>query len=54
MTVNFSIVLEKSNFPIWEGNVQFVHKDINFMKQSLSQEDFIYYCKKISKYNKGK
>lgn len=37
-----------------EGNVQFVHKDINFMKQSLSQKDFIYYCQKIAKYNKGK
>lgn len=32
-----------------KGNVQWVHKDINFMKQDLSQEEFINYCKMVSK-----
>lgn len=27
-----------------EGNVQWVHKDVNFMKQSLTQERFITLC----------
>lgn len=31
------------------GNVQWVHKDINFMKQDLSQAEFIHYCKLVSK-----
>lgn len=30
------------------GNVQWVHKDINFMKQQFSQEYFIDICKKIT------
>lgn len=30
-----------------EGNVQWVHKDINFMKQSYSEEYFKELCKKI-------
>lgn len=34
-----------------EGNVQWVYKDINFMKQSFSQEYFIKLCKKISDFN---
>ena len=29
------------------GNVQWVHKDINNMKQSLSQAQFIEWCKKV-------
>lgn len=32
-------------------NVQWVHKDINFMKQSLSNEEFIDWCKRVSKHN---
>lgn len=31
-------------------NVQWVHKDINFMKQEFNQEYFIEVCKKISQY----
>lgn len=27
-----------------EGNVQWVHKDVNFMKQALSQERFVELC----------
>ena len=34
------------------GNVQWVHKDINYMKMDLSQEKFINYCKSIAKHNK--
>ena len=31
-----------------EGNVQWVHKDVNFMKRSYSQEYFIDICRKIA------
>lgn len=34
-----------------KGNVQWVHKDINFMKGSLSQEKFIKYCNIVVNYN---
>lgn len=34
-----------------EGNVQWVHKAINLMKSSLIENDFIYYCKKVSDFN---
>jgi len=30
-----------------EGNVQWVHKDVNYMKQSMSDEEFILWIKKI-------
>lgn len=30
-----------------EGNVQWVHKQINFMKQSMKQEDFIKMCELV-------
>jgi hypothetical protein len=30
-------------------NVQWVHKDVNFMKQDFTQEDFINYCKLVAK-----
>jgi hypothetical protein len=33
------------------GNVQWVHKVINFMKGKQEQESFIKLCKLISKYN---
>lgn len=32
-----------------EGNVQWVHKDINNMKMGLDENSFIFYCKKISR-----
>ena len=31
-----------------EGNVQWIHKDINWMKNDFKQEDFIKYCKLIA------
>lgn len=34
-----------------EGNVQWVHKWINIMKQDFTQEEFIYFCKKVSENN---
>lgn len=30
------------------GNVQWVHKDINLMKNALDQEHFVYLCKKVA------
>ena len=32
-----------------EGNVQWLHKDLNIMKNKFSQEQFIYFCKCVSK-----
>ena len=37
-----------------EGNVQWVHKNINFMKQEQSDEDFIEWCNKVSDYQRSK
>jgi len=34
-----------------KGNVQWIHKHINIMKNDLSQHDFIEYCKIIAKNN---
>lgn len=31
-----------------EGNIQWVHKDINFMKRTYSQEYFIELCKRVA------
>jgi len=38
-----------SNIGYIEGNVQWLHKDVNMMKQQLSQTRFIELCKLISK-----
>lgn len=35
-----------------EGNVQWVHKDINWMKRSLSEQSFLNYCKLIVNFKK--
>lgn len=35
-------------------NVQWVNQKINFMKQSLTDEDFIKTCKEVAKYNEQK
>ena len=34
-----------------EGNVQWVHKRINIMKNTFNQKEFIYYCIEIGKHN---
>ncbi len=31
-----------------KGNVQWVHKNVNFAKQSMTQKDFVEMCRKIS------
>lgn len=33
-------------------NIQWVHKDINIMKGAMKEENFLYYCKKITKWKK--
>lgn len=38
-----------SNIGYVEGNVQWLHKDLNLMKQKFSQEKFIEYCKLVAK-----
>lgn len=37
-----------------EGNVQFLHKDVNRLKLDHTQEHFIKWCKLIAEYNKDK
>lgn len=37
-----------SNLGYVEGNVQWVHKDVNKMKSDFSEEYFICWCKKIA------
>ena len=37
-----------------EGNVQCVHKIVNFMKITLNNEEFIEWCHKIVKFNNKK
>jgi hypothetical protein len=34
------------------GNIQWVHKHINIMKNSFDTQTFLYYCKSITEYNK--
>lgn len=36
-----------------DGNVQWVHKDVNYMRGGLKIEDFLFICNKISLNNKG-
>jgi len=47
---NFSASLDRidSSKSYEEGNVQWVHKDVNIMKNDLDQDRFIDYCKKIA------
>lgn len=40
-----------SNRGYVEGNVQWVHKDINNMKQHFGLEEFLTYCKMVTKHN---
>jgi hypothetical protein len=40
-----------SNQGYVEGNVQWVHKNVNIMKNIFNQEHFIYLCKEIAKNN---
>ena len=44
---NASLDRIDSNKAYIEGNVQWVDKDINFMKQSISQESFIKLCQSV-------
>jgi hypothetical protein len=34
-----------------KGNVQWVHKTINTMKMNMSDNEFIYFCKKVADYS---
>lgn len=37
-----------------EGNVQWVHKDVNFMKYNLTELDFLRVCKNVTIFQKNK
>lgn len=51
---NASLDRIDSSKPYIEGNVQWVHTNINYAKQSLSNEDFIALCKNVVDWNNGK
>ena len=36
------------------GNVQWVHKDINIMKNNMDENEFLMFCKSIVEHNKSK
>jgi hypothetical protein len=36
------------------GNLQWVHVRINFMKHAMSQEEFVQWCRLVTKYNRKK
>jgi hypothetical protein len=44
---NIAMVIDSSKGYI-EGNIQWVHKDINNMKWDFTQEEFINYCKLVA------
>lgn len=43
-----------SSAPYINSNVQWIHKDINYMKIDMKQEDFLNYCYKIIEYRNYK
>ena len=42
-----------SSFGYIKGNVQWVHKDVNIMKNQYSQEKYIEICKKVATYDRN-
>jgi hypothetical protein len=36
-----------------KGNVQWIHKIINYMKSNYSQQDFIEWCRRVVKHNEN-
>jgi len=43
----------ESNKGYCDGNVQWVHKTVNFMKHDLTEENLLYFCKNIVKWNRN-
>jgi len=37
-----------------EGNVQWVHRTVNFMKQSLSDAELVQWCRRIVEFSDSK
>jgi hypothetical protein len=50
--MNASLDRIDSNLGYIEGNVQWVHKVVNIMKNTLTNDEFIYFCEQIYKNNK--
>lgn len=53
-TQTASLDRKNSSMGYIEGNVQWVHKDINRMKSNFSEERFVNSCQKIVEHNKHK
>jgi hypothetical protein len=51
---NWSLDRIDSSLGYIEGNVQWIYKEIQFMKRVLSQEDFIGWCEKIALHRQEK
>lgn len=41
----------KSEFPYAKDNIQWVHKDINYIKRDLDEGKFVELCKSVSRHN---
>jgi hypothetical protein len=52
--VTASLDRKNSNIGYIESNVQWVHKIVNILKGAITDNDFIYFCKKIAKFNEEK
>lgn len=50
---NASLDRINSNLGYIKGNIQWVHKTVNIMKNKLDQNDFIQWCRLISKHTEG-
>lgn len=48
--MTFSLDRIDNNKGYEEDNVQFLHKNINYMKWTHNQDDFIELCRKVIKY----
>lgn len=48
-TASIDRIDSKKNYTV--DNIQWVHKDINFMKGSLTNENFIFLCKNVTQNN---
>lgn len=49
--INASLDRIDSDKGYTEDNVQWIHKVVNIMKNTLAENDFIYFCKKVSNNN---
>lgn len=42
-----------NNKPYIKGNLQWVHKEVNFMKQNMTEDKLLYWCEKLLKHKEN-